>query len=107
MSESAYIKVIPIESYDELVKIIQGKTDYCEDLTEKFIFRGLEDDTYKLLPSALREDNKINDFVDEDFKLTLVLPYEKAFEYGFVNEEDYYEDVKDFTVNIVVVTLPL
>lgn len=99
MSEREYIKKIQIESYDELVKIIQGKTDYCEDLREKFIFRGLEDDAYELIPSALRKGSNLDNFVDEDFKLTLSLTHEKAVECGFTNKENYYEDVKHYTVD--------
>lgn len=92
MSESEYIKEIPIEGYDDLIKIIQGKDKY-EDLREKFIFRGLEDSTYKLIPSALRDENKLNDFVDEDFKINLVLSHKKAVECGFINESDFYDTV--------------
>lgn len=99
MSKSEYIKEIPIDNYDNLVKIIQGKADYFEDLRGNFIFRGLENDIYELAPSALRKDNKLNDFVDEDFKLNLVLPHEKAVEYGFAKKEDEYNGVKYFTVN--------
>ena len=99
MTETRYTKEIPIENYDDLVKIIQGKTDSCEDLREKFIFRGVEDETFKLVPSALREGNKLNDYVDEDFKLTLSLSHEEAVECGFTGEENYYEDVEHFTVN--------
>ena len=99
MSESECIKKVKIDSYDELVQIILGKTKFCEDLREKFIFRGMEDSTYKLTPSALRKGNKLDDFVDEDFKLTLVLKHEKAVEYGFTKKEDKYEGDKDFTVN--------
>ncbi len=99
MPKREYIKEIPIESYDELVKIVQGKTKYCEDLREKFIFRGMEDSDYKLVPSALREDNRLDDFVDEDFKLTLSLSHKQAVECEFENKENYYENVKPYTVD--------
>lgn len=68
MLDNKYIERIKINSYDELVKIIQGKTDYCENLRDKFIFRGIENENFKLIPSALRNDNKLNNYVDEDFK---------------------------------------
>ena len=75
---SEYIKEIMIDSYDELIKIIQGKTNHCENLREKFIFRGLADNTYKLIPSALRyEDEKketkiINDYIlDSEFQFNM------------------------------------
>ena len=99
MSENKYVQEIPIKSYSELIKIIQGKTEHCEDLREKFIFRGVEDSTYEFVPSALRKGSKLDDFVDEDFKLTLQLCYEKALEYGFVNEEEKYEGIESFTIN--------
>lgn len=98
MSKSKYIKEIPIKSYDELVRIIQGKSN-GEDLREKFIFRGLEDDSYELIPSALRKDNRLNDFVDEDFKSTLALDYKTALKHGFIDKENKYDDVEHFTIN--------
>lgn len=95
-----YVKKIKIDNYNHLIKIIQGKTPFCEDLREKFIFRGMEDNTYEFKPSALRtKNNKLNDFVDEDFKLTLSLYHENAVEYGFAEEKDYYDDREFFTVN--------
>lgn len=99
MDESEYVKEIPIEDYDHLVRVVQGKTDCCGDLRDKFIFRGVEDETFKLVPSALREGSKLNDYVDEDFKITLALSHEEAVECGFANENEYYEDVEHFTVN--------
>lgn len=99
MVESNYVKKIPIDNYDDLVKAVQGKTDYCNDLRDKFIFRGVEDETFKLVPSALREGSKLNNYVDEDFKITLALSHEKAVECGFADKNDYYEDVEHFTVN--------
>lgn len=99
MDESEYINEIPIDNYDDLVKAVQGKTDYCDDLRDKFIFRGVEDETFKLIPSALREESKLNNYVDEDFKITLALFHEKAVECGFADENEYYEDIEHFTVN--------
>ena len=52
-----YIKKIKIGNYDELIKIIQGKSEECDDLRDNFIFRGVENDEFKLLPSALRKNN--------------------------------------------------
>ena len=99
MDESEYIKEIPIDDYDDLVKTVQGKTDDCDDLRDKFIFRGVEDGTFKLIPSALRQGNKLNNYVDENFKITLALSHEEAVECGFANENEYYEDVEHFTVD--------
>ena len=61
MSDNEFIKEIEINNYDDLVKSIQGKSKKCDDLRDKFIFRGVEDSEFQLIPSALREDN-INDF---------------------------------------------
>lgn len=82
------IEKIEINSYDELVKIIQGKTDCCEDLRDKFIFRGVENENFKLIPSALRDDNNLNNFVDEDFKKTLQVSYNHAVENGLLFDEN-------------------
>ena len=99
MSKNVIVKKIHIDNYEELVKIIEGKTSFCNDLREKFIFRGVGDENYPLIPSALRENNKLDDFVDEDFKLTLSLTYEQAIEYGYIKKEHKYDGRKDFTVN--------
>ena len=47
-----YVEKIEINSYDELVKIIQGKTDYCDNLRDKFIFRGIENENFQLIESV-------------------------------------------------------
>ena len=88
MLNNEYIEEIEINCYDELVRIIQGKTDYCDDLRDKFIFRGVENENFKLIPSALRDDNKLNYFVDEDFKKTLQVSYGHAVEQGYCFDED-------------------
>lgn len=88
MSDNEYIEEIKIDSYDDLVKIIKGKTDYCDDLRDKFIFRGVENENFKLIPSALRENNKLNDFVDEDFKKTLQIGHENAVKHGLIFDEN-------------------
>ena len=88
MLNNEYIEEIEINCYDELVRIIQGKTDYCDDLRDKFIFRGVENENFKLIPSALREDNKLNYFVDEDFKKTLQVSYNHAVKHGLLFDED-------------------
>lgn len=62
---SNYTEEIKIKSYNDLVQIIHGKTDQCNDLRDKFIFRGIENEKFLLIPSALRENSNINDFVDE------------------------------------------
>lgn len=88
MLDNQYIEEIKIDCYDDLVKIIQGKTDYCDDLRDKFIFRGVENENFKLIPSALRENNKLNDYVDEDFKKTLQIGHENAVKHGLIFDEN-------------------
>lgn len=87
MSNTGYIEEIEINSYDELVQIIQGKTQHCDDLREKFIFRGIEDANFKLIPSALRDDNKLDKYVDENFKKTLHVSYGHAVNNGLSLDE--------------------
>lgn len=88
MLNNEYIEEIEINCYDELVQSIQGKTDCCDDLRDKFIFRGVENEIFKLIPSALREDNKLNNFVDEDFKKTLQVSYNHAVKHGLLFDEN-------------------
>ena len=67
------INEIEIESYDELVNIIYGKHEKNKiDLREDYIFRGLSDIEYELIPSALRKDKlnqmKIDEIIEADKK---------------------------------------
>lgn len=51
------VKEVPIKSYDELVNIIRGKDEnFTDDLREDFVFRGLSNIEYDLIPSALRKN---------------------------------------------------
>lgn len=64
---------ITINSYDELVNLICGKDEkYKHDLREDYIFRGLPNIEYKLIPSSLRKNNlnqlNINEFIESDYK---------------------------------------
>ena len=97
MSNTRYIEEIEINSYDELVQIIQGKTQHCNDLRGKFIFRGIEDEDYKLIPSALRNDNKLNDYVDEDIRVMLEITINHAIEHGLRDDDGIdHESAFDF-----------
>ena len=86
MCKNKFIKEIEITNYDGLVKIIQGKSNKCGDLRDNFIFRGVEDSCFKLIPSALRGDN-LNNFVDEDFKTAVRLNVSDSKKYGFINND--------------------
>ena len=81
MSDKKFIKEIEITCYDDLVSTINGKSKKCRDLRDKFIFRGVEDSEFQLIPSALRGDN-INSFVDESFDITLWVDSENIDEYN-------------------------
>ena len=89
------INEIQINSYDELVNIICGKHDnYKEDLREKFIFRGLSDIKYELIPSSLRKDNlnqlKIDEIIETNKKFLIEVEPDEVEE---KNLECYeYED---------------
>ena len=52
-----------------------------------FIFRGVEDSEFQLIPSALRGDN-INSFVDESFDITLWVDSENIDEYNQITEKN-------------------
>jgi hypothetical protein len=65
-----YIKEITIQEYDEIFNLINGKNnEKCVDLREEYIFRGIECSSYKLIPSAIRKNDKgdfeIDDYVDD------------------------------------------
>ena len=72
------VNEIHIKSYEELVKIICGKSkEYEEDLREKFIFRGLSNIEYKLISSALRKNKsnqlEINEFIKSDHEFRIYI----------------------------------
>ena len=91
------INEIEIESYDELVNIICGKHQKNKiDLREDFIFRGVSDIEYELIPSSLRKDNlnqlKIDEFIEPDKKFLIEVTENEVIE----NNLEYYE-YEDYT----------
>ena len=91
------INEIKIESYDEIVNIICGKHEKNKiDLREDYVFRGLSDIKYELIPSALRKDNlnqlKIDEFIEPDKKFLIEVPESEVI----INNLEYYE-YEDFT----------
>ena len=99
MEEDFFTETIEVTDYDNLVNVIKGKTDKCGDLRNKFVFRGVEDCEFKLVPSALREDD-INDYVNENFKVTLRCPIEEVEEYGFeVEMLEFPDDLISIPLN--------
>ena len=94
MSYNEFIKEIEINNYDDLVKSIQGKSKKCDDLRDKFIFRGVEDSEFQLIPSALRGDN-INDFVDEKFNITVRFnKYLEALDHDIVSQVHSFGEIQ-------------
>ena len=97
MANKKIIKTFKIKSVEELFDFIQGKNNF-EDLREKFIFRGIENEKYQLIPSALREKNDghvIDDYiVDSEFRLCWCLSPKQSFEEGFISRE-YYKLIGD------------
>ena len=77
MESTNNIIEIKIDSYDDLVNHIKGKTDKCGDLRDNFIFRGLSNFEYELVPSALRKDNLnqpiVNDYVGGDLGFLVLI----------------------------------
>ena len=90
MDNSRYIKNITAKSYCDLMKIIYNEGN---DLRDNFVFRGLEDSSYDLTPSALRKkNNKLNNFIGNDFVLSQHMSVEHAIERGFV--DSVYKSIK-------------
>ena len=94
-----YIKKIKIGNYDELIKIIQGKSEECDDLRDNFIFRGVENDEFKLLPSALRKNN-INKFIDENYTVRYRVTPKNVEEYNLITGNNL-ELSKGFAMPII------
>ncbi|MBE6511558.1 MAG: FRG domain-containing protein [Methanobrevibacter olleyae] len=91
------INEIKIESYDELVNIICGKHEKNKiDLREDFIFRGLSDVKYELVPSSLRRNDlnqlKIDEFIESNEKFWIEVDKEEVAEKNLVCYEDSSEN---------------
>lgn len=96
MNNSRYIKKVTANSYCDLMKIIYNEGD---DLRDNFVFRGLEDSSYDLVPSAFRtKNNKLNEYIGKDFILSEDMSVEDAIKRGFIDEADVPEELKDITI---------
>ena len=96
------INKIEIESYDELVKIIYGKHEENKiDLREDFIFRGVSDIEYELIPSSLRKDNlnqlKIDELIENNKKFWIEVSENEVKEKNL----ECYEDEVDYKKKIL------
>lgn len=83
MDSSKYIKDVTVNSYKELADVIRNGDI---DLRDNYVFRGLEDSSYDLVPSALRDkNNKLNNFIGKDFIPSEYIDIKDANKLGIVN----------------------
>lgn len=97
------VKEVPIKSYDELVNIIRGKDEnFTDDLREDFVFRGLSNIEYDLIPSALRKNElnelNINEFIESDCEFKVSIDKTEAINNGL----DYDEDGSIYDGEVIV-----
>ena len=87
-SSKEYIETYPnkITDYYNLMDIICGKNEY-EDIRRQYIFRGMSNVTYRLIPSSLREHSKINEYIGSDFRFRKVMSEDDAFKEGIIKEK--------------------
>lgn len=118
MKDNKFIKTFNINSIEELFDIIKGRKD-CPDLRKNFIFRGINNSNYDLLPSSLRKDNDgfciIDNFIkDSDFKLCCNISLNDAYNLGIITDigstnlkkEDIFPFYTDKYLNLLT-TKPL
>ena len=96
VSYNDFVEEIPITTYEQLMRILQGKTP---NFREKYIFRGLSSDKYKLIPSALRKDANnnptLNNFIDSDFWVLWAKPVEQYYKEGKISKERFEQSKKN------------
>lgn len=97
------INEIKIESYDEIVNIICGKHEKNKiDLREDYVFRGLSDIKYELIPSALRKDNlnqlEIDEIIETAKKFWIEVPEDEVKEKNLKYYKDSFE--KKFYIEV-------
>ena len=94
-SSKEYIETYPnkITDYYNLMDIICGKNEY-EDIRRQYIFRGMSNVTYRLIPSSLREHSKINEYIGSDFRFRKVMSEDDAFKEGIIKEKGMFNNAK-------------
>ncbi|MEE0935877.1 MAG: FRG domain-containing protein [Methanobrevibacter sp.] len=97
------VKKITIKSYDELVNIVRGKDKiFTDDLREDFVFRGISNIEYDLIPSALRKNElnelNINEFIESDCEFKVSIDKTEAINNGL----DYDEDCLTYDGEVIV-----
>ena len=99
------INEIEIESYDELVNIIYGKHEKNKiDLRENFVFRGLSNVKYELIPSSLRKDKlnqlNIDKLIENDKKFWIEVSENEVKEKHLECYEDDVDYKKRFYIQV-------
>ena len=99
------INEIKIESYDELVNIICGKHEKNKiDLRENFVFRGLSNVKYELIPSSLRKDKlnqlEIDEIIETDKKFWIEVSENEVKEKHLECYEDDVDYKKRFYIQV-------
>lgn len=93
------VNEIKIESYDELINLIRGKDIRTnQDLREDFIFRGLSNIEYELIPSSLRRNNlnqlNISEYIEPEHKFKIKIS-KTEIENNNLIRATYLEDNED------------
>lgn len=83
-----YIEKYPdkITDYYTLMDIICGKEAY-EDIRKEYIFRGMSSINHRLIPSSLRENSKINDYIGYDFRFRKLMNEDEAINEGIIKQK--------------------
>jgi hypothetical protein len=85
-----YIKPIPIKKSDDIFNLIQGKCDECcPDIRENYIFRGLENVEYDLVPSSLRQEEKNGKIIKK---------IDKFYNHSQLYDNSIYQTLKEIVV---------
>ena len=97
------INEIKIKSYEELVMLICGKDKRTKhDIREDFIFRGISNVKYELIPSSLRKNNlnqlKINELIESDYKFKVAISEKEVKNNNLIFDSNH----RDADKNIVI-----
>ena len=80
-----YIKVYKVNDFYELMNIIQGK-EKNEDIRNDYIFRGVDNKDFDLIPSSLRKNSRIN-----NYKFHKIYSLDDAVKEGIIKEKDSFD----------------
>ena len=85
-----YIKVYKVNDFYELMNIIQGK-EKNEDIRNDYIFRGVDNKDFDLIPSSLRKNSRINNYINKNFKFHKIYSLDDAVKEGIIKEKDSFD----------------